>query len=265
MFKFEDHKTYQMPAHFGGWVYDTGLDLYYHDTVHLTYAYATDGNRLADYLPEGFELIRPELMIEYMQGREIDWMGGSYYNLIQVCVPARFQGRRDRLEGVFVLVVWENKTTPILWGREIIGIPKIYAAIEDLHIFENKYFTNASYEGATFLSLEMTKAQPVEGQELEQMKTSAADPNIFGWRYIPRIGGPGAALSQPILFPQRTEIKSAWRGRGTIQWTQLAPEQNPTQWHIVKALAELPLLEMAPVTMFKAVVILKPAQARVLE
>jgi hypothetical protein len=27
MFKFEDDKTYQMPAHFGGWVYDPGQEL----------------------------------------------------------------------------------------------------------------------------------------------------------------------------------------------------------------------------------------------
>ncbi len=265
MFKFEDNKTYQMPAHFGGWVYDPGQELYYHDTVNLTYACATDGDRLADYVPEGFELIRPELIIGYMQGREIDWMAGSFYNLIEVSAPVRFRGRRDQLEGVFNLVVWENKTAPILGGREQTGVPKIYAAIEDLHIIQQNYFTNASYEGSTFLSLEMTGAQPVEGQELAQLKAQTAVRNLFGWRYIPKVGGPGAELSQPVLYPQRSELKSAWRGRGTVQWTQLKPEQNPNQWHIIKALSELPMREMAPVLLSKAVAILKPAQARVLE
>ena len=265
MFKFEDNKCYQMPAHFGGYIYDPGQELYYHDAISLNYTYSTDGDRLADYLPEGFELIRPELNVSYNQLREIDWMAGSSYNLIDIGVPARFNGRRDRMEGTFNLVTWENKTEPILGGREQTGVPKIYADIEDLHKIQQNYFTNASFEGNTFLHLEMIGVQPVEGLELAQMKTLLADRKLFGWRYIPKVGGPGAELSQPILYPQRCELNRAWRGRGTVQWTQLKPQQNPTQWHIIQALAELPMIEPAPVTMLKAVVILKPAQARVLE
>jgi acetoacetate decarboxylase len=203
--------------------------------------------------------------VSYAQNRKIDWMAGSAYNLVQIGVPARFQGRRDRVEGQFVLVIWENKTIPILGGREETGMPKIYADIEDLHIMQQNCFTTASYEGNTFLRLEMTGAQPVEGQELAQMKALVAEMKPFGWRYIPKVGGPGADLSQPILYPQNCELNSAWKGRGAVQWTQLKPEQNPSQWQIIKALAELPTLEMAPVTMAKSVLILKPAQARVLE
>jgi hypothetical protein len=39
----------------------------------------------------------------------------------------------------------------------------------------------------------------------------------FGWRYVPKVGGPGADLSQPILFPMRLETESAWAGSGTSQ------------------------------------------------
>jgi acetoacetate decarboxylase len=42
------------------------------------------------------------------------------------------------LEGAFALVVWENKTTPILEGN-MMGVPKIYADIEDLHIMGDTY------------------------------------------------------------------------------------------------------------------------------
>jgi acetoacetate decarboxylase len=69
-------------------------------------------------VPEGFELLRPELNISYSQFREIDWMAGGGYNLVQVSVPARFNGKRDQVEGQFILVVWENKTWPIFGGRE---------------------------------------------------------------------------------------------------------------------------------------------------
>ena len=63
-------------------------------------------------------------------------------------------GQHDRLEGVFALVVWENKTTPILTGN-MMGVPKIFADIEDLHILGDNYRTRLSYEGSAFLQLEM--------------------------------------------------------------------------------------------------------------
>lgn len=265
MFEFEDNKCYTMPAHFGGYVYDPDRVLYYHDSICLKFTYTTDGKRLSEYLPEGFELIRPELNVGYSQNRRIDWMAGSAYNLVQVDVPARFTGKRDRVEGNFVLVIWENKTAPILGGREETGMPKIFADIEDLHVYQRKYFTNAGHEGNTFLHLEMTEPQSVNEQELAQMKALPIDMKPFGYRYIPKVGGPGAELSQPILYPQSFELGGAWTGGGTLKWTKPKPEQNPGQWHIIQPLAELPIIEMAPVSMFEGVLMLKPALARVLE
>lgn len=263
MFKFEENKCYKMPVHFGGYDYSPA-GCYYRDLTGLLFTCRTDGDRLANYLPEGFELMRPELIVAYSQCREIEWMAGSCYNLIEVAVPARFNGKRDRVEGLYVLVIWENKTAPILGGREETGLPKIYADIEDLHIIQPNYFTNASYEGNTFLRLEMTEAQPMEAQKLAEIKALGAERVLFGWRYIPKVGGPGADLSQPVLYPQSAEISRAWIGGGAVQWTVLKPEQNPMQWHIIKALAELPQVEMSPVYMIKSVACLKPSQARVL-
>jgi acetoacetate decarboxylase len=40
----------------------------------------------------------------------------------------------------------------------------------------------------------------------------------------------------------RCEAKAAWMGRGAVQWTELTWEQNPMQWQIIKALADLPLI-----------------------
>lgn len=255
-----------MPAHFGGFECPgPEAALYYRDAVSITFEYTTDENQLENYVPEGFELLRPELNISYSQFREIDWMAGGGYNLVQVSVPARFNGKRDQVEGQFILVVWENKTWPILGGREETGIPKIYADIEDLHIIQPNYYTSVSYEGNTFLHLEMLEARPVEGQLLSKMQASAATINALGWRYIPKVGSPGADLSQPTLYPQEAEVHSVWAGAGNVKWIPLSWEQNPGQWHIIKALAELPMFEISPVIMSKGIVVLKPNNGRVLE
>ena len=96
MFRFESDKCYRMPAHFGGHAYQPA-ELCYKDVVNMVFTYKTDGGRLSEYVPEGFEMLRPELSINFAQCREIDWMAGGGYNLIDVTVPVRFNGRRDQI------------------------------------------------------------------------------------------------------------------------------------------------------------------------
>jgi hypothetical protein len=260
MFRCEDGKQYRMPAHFGGVDFDPDAKAYYHDVITLAFSYATDGKRLADFLPEGLELLKPELHISYQQCRQVEWMAGSFYNLVTVAAPVRYNGRRDRLEGTYALVVWENKTTPILTGN-MMGVPKIYADIEDLHIIADAYRTRLSYEGSTFLQLEMTGRASMTPSQVQALHT---DINSIGWRYIPKVGAPGAALSQLILFPMRSEPAAAWVGSGSLQWTTLTWDQNPMQWQIIEALAALPMNAPASVVMMQGRTILMEARGRVL-
>ena len=261
MFKFEEGKCYKMPAHFGGSYFDPDAKAIYDDVVTLIFSYTTDGEQLSNYVPEGFELTKPELSIEFQQCRQVEWMAGSYYDLVSVAAPVRFNGQRDRLEGSFSLVVWENKTTPILTGN-MMGVPKIYADIEDLHILADTYRTRLSFEGSTFLELEMIRHQPLDAEELKAMNT---DINSLGWRYIPKVGAPGADLSQPILFPMHNEPNAAWLGSGKVKWTKLTWDQNPMQFYIINALAELPIIDMKPVILTQGREILTEARGRVLK
>ena len=261
MFKFEEGKCYKMPAHFGGSYFDPDAKAIYNDVVTLIFSYTTDGEQLSNYVPEGFELTKPELSIEFQQCRQVEWVAGSYYDLVSVAAPVRFNGQRDRLEGSFSLVVWENKTTPILTGN-MMGVPKIYADIEDLHILADTYRTRLSFEGSTFLELEMIRHQPLDAEELKAMNT---DINSLGWRYIPKVGAPGADLSQPILFPMHNEPNAAWLGSGKVKWTKLTWDQNPMQFYIINALAELPIIDMKPVILTQGREILTEARGRVLK
>ena len=129
-----------MPPFFGGNVYNPDFDAHVNDVVTMAFTYKTDKDKLADYLPDGFELLRPELNVAFCQMREVSFMAGGAYNLVNVSVPARFNGKRDRLEGQFSLVVWENNTLPIIGGREETGVPKIFANIQDLHMFHPRIF-----------------------------------------------------------------------------------------------------------------------------
>jgi hypothetical protein len=73
----------------------------------------------------------------------------------------------------------------------------------------------------------------------------------MAWRYLPGMLGFGASVSEPTAFPSEDEFTSIEVGTGSIDWHQLTWEQNPTQFHIVNALAALPVLEQRPALVTK--------------
>ena len=65
-------------------------------------------------------------------------------------------------------------------------------------------------------------------------------------RFFPHVGGFGAELDQATVYPIEQRITAAWAAQGHVEWQTLSWEQNPTQFHIVNALAGLPILKYLP-------------------
>jgi len=252
-----------MPVHFGGDIFDPSYKARQKATM-LAVTFESERAELERYIPEELELRAPEVQVALNQLTEINWLGGGHYNLIVVSVPARFNGK-DHVDAAYPLVVWENRTAPILTGREQTGVPKIFADIEDLHIYRPHYATSVSYEGNTFLSMAFEADGPITGKDLERIKLQIKSLDLIGWRYIPKVGAPGADLSQFIHFPQWMEVENAYAGKGTVKWTELSVMQNPRQHHIIKALASLPVKKMVQSVLAEGEVILDTTKARVLE
>jgi acetoacetate decarboxylase len=241
MFRFSEASNYLMPAHFGAKSEGQPRAATYPDVTSLLITYETDPAMLARYIPEGLELTQPVITIMYCMSRGVEWLGGSAYNLIAVNAPVAYPHGQERLEGLYALVLWENKTDPILTGREQTGMPKIFADIQDLHQLGERLFTNTSDEGSAFLRMDIRKTQAMAPEELRTLNQQWASLNWFGWRYIPNIGRPGAALSHATLFPQEVAFTQAWRAEGRVQWEAPLPEQHPTQAYIIRALSQLPI------------------------
>jgi acetoacetate decarboxylase len=261
MFKFSETATYFMPAHFGGHEGPTPA-VTYHDMTSIMVSYETDPGLLAQYIPEAFQLTQPVVTIQYGMCRAVDWLAGGAYNLITVGVPVACAQDREHLEGLYVLVIWENKTAPILNGREQSGMPKIFADIEDHHQLGDRVFTNASYEGSAFLRMDFRKTKPLGPEELTVLNQQSGKVNAFGWRYIPNTGRPGAALSHATLYPQELPSTEAWLGEGRFQWEAPTPEQHPTQAHIIQALSQLPIKAYRDCMMTHGSVVLRNDLAR---
>ena len=262
MFIFHPTNKYSMPAHFLGEGRDPDVPrpmLEYGDCTGVSIVYDTDLDALSKYIPESFEILAPRLIISFVGSRQINWMGGGYYNLVDVSVPAKYIGNDKGLYGAYSLVIWEDKTEPIIGGREGSGMPKIFGDIEELRMLNGVYSTNVSYYGRTFLDIEIRNIREATEEELAQ-RNASKDFYAFGWRYIPNCAGkPGAAISHATAYPQRSTVSKLWYGDGKVEWTKLAYEQHPTQAHIISALAGLPVLSYVVASMSKSVLNLMPA------
>jgi Acetoacetate decarboxylase (ADC). len=122
-----------------------------------------------------------------------------------------------------------------------------------------------SYEGNTFLNMDFEEEGDISGEDLESLKSAFISQNTLGWRYIPKVGAPGAELSQFVLYPQGIEVEKAKKGRGSLKWTEMKPMQNPNQYWIINSLAALPIKKVTQSIMIEGNAILRAMGARVIE
>lgn len=233
--RFEPGGQYFMPTHFGPRLAGKASSRYL-DVTSFAVSYATDPDRLARCLPPPFEVTDdPRITVFYALNRGVEWLAGGSYNLLGVNARARFNGQADKLEGEYCLVLWEDDCDAITNGRELLGIPKIFANIEDVKVLRGQWRTSASHRGHEIMSMAIHDLAPVPADELRRVPAESAQGNWFGWKYIP--GG----VSYPTVVPTTARPAEAWKAQGEVHWRELTWEQNPTQAHIVEALRQLPI------------------------
>ena len=214
-FKFQDDYIYKMPAHFGGSPFYP-IRAVYGDMLGISVQYETDQDALLQYIPEDFELREPVVSVQYTNCRDVVWMSGGEYRLIQVSAPVKYLGNSDGLSGDYALVVWENKTCPIIGGREEDGVPKVFADIANERRVDNHWFTTASYESCTFLKIDFNQKDEVSSKDIEKLKANKhislqvgtqvmhAEKNQENWLLDAIIGGSTDKIKLKIMSRQLT-------------------------------------------------------------
>ena len=203
------------------------------------------------------------MVIGYANARDVEWMSGGEYRLIQATVPVGYVGNNEGLTGEYVLVIWENSACPIVGGREEDGMPKVFADIAvERHVGE-QWFTSASYECNTFIRLEFLRQAELDEAAVASARTNGSI-NYFGWRHLPNLGRGGAALSHATLYPQEARPDRVWTGEGRVTWHPLSAAQHFVQWGIIAALAGLHVKRYLGATMFKGSARLNVGDSRML-
>jgi 3-hydroxybutyryl-CoA dehydrogenase len=242
-----------MPAHFGGLHQGENTSGWYRDVTMMVVPFLTDREKLAAYLPSPFTVGEQAVVtVAYAHSKDVDWLAGRGYNLVAVTASAIFNGENEQLEGQYSLVWWENLADAILSGRELTGIPKIFADITDHTITDGNWHTSVSHFDNQILDMSVSNLRAPSPEEIAATKAAQeGKDHPMAWRYIPGVGGFGASVSEPTTFPSDNVYTGAWIGEGSLDWNHLTFEQNPTQYHIVNALADLPVLAYLPAMVTK--------------
>jgi len=206
--------------------------------------FLTDSEHLARLLPPGFTLHgEPVVTVEVQYFSELEWLAGRGYNTLGVKFSVTYQGTRDIVTGMFLSVLWENLADPILTGRDELGFAKLYAEIPPPRIFRGAEHHGASWLAHRFIDIELTDirdAEPVPA-------TGAAAGGTLHYKYVPATGDWGeadvayACHTPPGASSQRVVRRQA--AKGMVHFFETSWEQMPTQFHIVNALAALPVWE----------------------
>ena len=100
------------------------------DNTIISVTYLSEPDALAAMLPPGFRLVgEPMVNFVYRQSRDVAWTVGGVLNLVGVSMAAEYRGQKDRKAGNYWPALWEDDAMAVILGREIFGVPKLYADI----------------------------------------------------------------------------------------------------------------------------------------
>ncbi len=97
--------------------------------------------------------------------------------------------------------------------------------------------------------------------DLSQAEPNATAPDpdvgILHYKYIPKTGAWGTPdVAYPVYTPSTGSNErdlEHWSGQGTVQFHRAAWEDMPTQYNIVNAFADLPIVEYRGASVSKSV------------
>jgi acetoacetate decarboxylase len=210
----------------------------------ISASFLTEASALERHIPDRFALVGdPVVTIEFHYMTNIDWLAGRGYTMIHVWWPVMFKGVRDQAVGRFLAVMWENLADPIITGRGEIGQPKLFAEIPERRLVDGSHSCEASWMGFKFLDLQVA--------EIDEPDETRPGPKLDGTlmlKYVPRTSAWGEAeICQvsftPALTPSLT-VESHKAAKGNVTFHHAEWRDLPTMYHVVNALADLPVLSL---------------------
>ncbi len=212
------------------------------DNLIISVSYLSEIDALTAMLPPGFRVDGdPMVSFVYRHSRDVAWTVGGVLNLVGVSMPAVFEGRVDRGKGTYWPALWENDTMAVVLGREIFGVPKLYAEIAGPVRVNDTWRARMSEAGGALIEIEIAKLSPIKGQALEGIRRKAQRAHVLGWKHIPTPDARGVELEYATYYHSPNEIEQAWAGEGAVTLHATDAEVNIWSHHVMETLRAIPL------------------------
>ncbi|MGB5566243.1 MAG: acetoacetate decarboxylase family protein [Acidimicrobiia bacterium] len=239
-------KVYSMPLIMGP-VFDRESlpGRIYGETESLAVTFRTDAGAARALVPDCFS-VPDDVTASAVFGDfdHVDFMAGGGYRVAYVGVSARYEGE-EIIDGLCILVMWENETLPIVSGRELIGIPKGHADISSIRETENGGLRATASEWGhevMRLSIPTFKEQNFVVRRAAQKRINAQP--WLGYKHIAAIDGPPDA-SYPMVVWNEVEIDRLWLGDGgALEFGSADEDDLGQQAVVIRALRTLPIGEI---------------------
>lgn len=265
--KLDPHKIYQMPLLMGP-VYDPQRlpKLEYRQAEVFAIQYLSHPDAVRSLLPEPYTPAKePIVTVFFGYNSGLDFMAGGEYRLATMQVAARFDGENDHVEGDYILVMFEDKTWPILGGREFLGVPKLYADISPIKTtLQGHSRSEASMWGHLLFGIEIPelKKQNAAVRLVANRRINARP--WLGYKYIPRLDGPPDA-DYPTITWNDTKIEELWMGsEGQIYFGNPGDDDISIVRNLLDALETLPIVKMEQALHFRGSAYLRMDKSRML-
>jgi len=218
---------------------------------------------LQTLLPPGFSfaslatVCEATMLVNTLDG--MTWLGGGGYNFfwLQLHGITYTKKNGEEMYGSFLPLLFEDFTDPIVTGRDDLGMPKLYSAVDVTHNSDNAE-VKISWRGTEFGSLSFSGLSLKELQGVQPstngthsppsgQQSPPAEMGQFAWRYVPTVGQPGRADAGYAIFVSNGDPNKV----GRDPKVRLAQEANfefqakdwaslPTLHNVARVLAEIP-------------------------
>ncbi|PIA91498.1 hypothetical protein CB0940_10034 [Cercospora beticola] len=183
----------------------------------------------------------------------MEWLGGSGYKHFGLYIHGVRYTKQDgsTINGTYLPLLFENLTDPIISGRDELGFPKVYCAI-DVRRRKDSYHVRTSWQEATFGKFNLDDLESSDPGTTAKPASDGSNYGTLTYKYIPAVGEPGKAdVAYAVVVPHEetakqmpSEVTRVWEStRPSFEFDDLTPTDVPTLHHIVSTLKRMPVYE----------------------
>jgi acetoacetate decarboxylase len=232
----------------------------YSSVESLMLQFETDPDAIPPLLPEPFKPGKtPIVNVLFNDNNGVDFMAGRGYRFAAISVSAEFHGKDAQLEGGYVLAMPENRTLPIITGREWLGMPKFFTDISSIRVMENGNLRcEASLWGHLLFGIEISSPLKKQNAIIRRAASSQSTKTpAFGYKYIASLNGPPDA-DYPTVMWSDNSIEHLELGKSGKFYVGNPSEQDVGYFKpFIDALSSLPVRKVTQVAHSRGSMILR--------